>query len=770
MGAEIVSPGGQPGRVMWISEDLSRSGLTLENFTITPLESEAELQDRLGFTQIARTKIINFGGYWISYPGVPNYCRLKLKEPMDTDSGTVKYLSSKGSDNYPYILPEVRKTLANYSPDNPVFITEGEKKATKATLEGFDCIGLSGVWNFTDGEHDFLPELEKFVWKDRAVFLVFDSDITKNHGVRQAELRLAIELLNHGAKVSSVRLPGEPNGEKNGFDDYLVRHSAESFAELVKEAKPTLKLHVTEGTGATVILKEATRLQSEIIRAQMLKALAAREGVKLDAVDAEYRKHLPEKGEVAEVTEDFTTEQLEEAQNLLRSPDIIDRMIKLTRRLGLTGEEDNQKLLYLSFTSRLMDSSISTIAKGPSASGKSYLVGTVLRLFPKSDVLNFSFITSKALVHRQDDLSHKILFIMEHSGSEGADYSLRTLLSEGEISITLPVKNESTGNFDTVDKRIPAKGLVFVETTTRDRIHHENQTRLFDLYVDESPEQTRRVLEMQSTPVTAENPEVKAEVGVWRAAQTLLKSHVIYIPYAPELAKEFPADKTRARRDFPRLLSLIRAHVLLHQYQRDMDEQGWLVATVEDFESILPLAETVLLQSMKEMNPKQERVLRTIENEFQQVEFSVKKLEVKAEVLVAYRTLQRYCDYFAREGILSWNGVKGAGSRYTLSSPVASCRNRGIFTPKLLKTLKSNYAKPECRNMALCRNGSGDYANYDRPRQTQNGIMKSNDNGGLFPKTRGYDIYDKGAKEVCVPEGYDNRAEEFLNGEAEEEI
>jgi len=163
-------------------------------------------------------------------------------------------------------------------------------------------------------------------------------------------------------------------------------------------------------------------------------------------------------------------------------------------------------------------------------------------------------------------------------------------------------------------------------------------------------------------------------------------------------------------------------------------------------------------------------VLRTIENEFQHVEFSVKELKEKIVVYVAYRTLQRYCDYFVRQGILSWNGVKGAGSRYTLSSPVASCRNRGIFTPKLLKTLKSNYAKPECRNVALCHNGSGDYANYDRLRQTQDGIMKSNDNSGLFPKPRGYDIYDKGVKEVCVPEGYDNRAEEILNGEAEKEI
>jgi len=32
------------------------------------------------------------------------------------------------------------------NPDAPVYITEGEKKAAKAWLEGIPCIGISGIW------------------------------------------------------------------------------------------------------------------------------------------------------------------------------------------------------------------------------------------------------------------------------------------------------------------------------------------------------------------------------------------------------------------------------------------------------------------------------------------------------------------------------------------------------------------------------------------------------------------------------------------------
>ena len=134
----------------WILKDIENSGLTLENFPLEPLKNEDELKERLGFIKIGEKKIIEIGGYWIPYPGVEGYWRLKLKTTISTSESKVKYLSPNGSRNKAYICTSIKNKLGNYNPDKPIFITEGEKKAAKSTLEGFPCIGLSGVHGFGD--------------------------------------------------------------------------------------------------------------------------------------------------------------------------------------------------------------------------------------------------------------------------------------------------------------------------------------------------------------------------------------------------------------------------------------------------------------------------------------------------------------------------------------------------------------------------------------------------------------------------------------------
>ncbi len=692
----------------WIKSDLQKSGLSPENFHIEVLESEAELEERLGFSSIPDKssnwiKLLEHGGYWIPYPNAPDYYRPKLKSPIDTKDGTVKYLSPKkemGFGNIPYIFPEVKKILDTYNPDKRIFITEGEKKAAKATLEGFPCIGISGVWNFKGSENEFLPELDGYIWKDRSVYIVFDSDILKKYGVKQAEIRLSIQLINRGANVLSVRLPNEEDGSKNGLDDYLVRYGNEEFHELVKNAQPTLELHVKDCTNYKLILRELIRLNDEVIRVKIFKTLASREGVNMKAIEAVYKKYMP-KEEVEEQTteEEFTPEQLKKAKDLLNSPDILSEIIVFTKRQGFIGEEDNQKLLFLSYTSRFFSKdAISMIVKGPSASGKSYLVGTILNLFPSTDIINLSFITAKALFHRQGDLNHQILYIAEHTGGEGADYSIRTALSEGEISIMLPEKDEVSGKWITDEKRISAKGLVFVETTTRSKVHYENQTRLFDLYTDESEAQTENILLMQAKQIELQKPEIVEEGKVWRAAQTILKNHRVHVPFAKEIAKAFPKSKTRARRDFPRILSLIKSHTLLYQYLRKVDQDECLIAEVKDFEAILPIAEPVLSQSMKELSPKQEQAILILQKEFSGSEFSTKEAHAKTTKLAGYSTLQLWFKQFIKDGILEWNGNKGPASGYTLLTPDRLLGNTSIFSSNLLESLKNNNLESELGN------------------------------------------------------------------------
>jgi hypothetical protein len=77
-----------------------------------------------------------------------------------------------------------------------------------------------------------VPDLDHVVWRGRTVYVVFDSDFANNPSVREAEHALAQELSRRAAKVLTIRLPGGPNGEKVGLDDYLMKHSVESLCAI----------------------------------------------------------------------------------------------------------------------------------------------------------------------------------------------------------------------------------------------------------------------------------------------------------------------------------------------------------------------------------------------------------------------------------------------------------------------------------------------------------------------------------------------------------
>ena len=63
----------------------------------------------------------------------------------------------------------------------------------------------------------------------------------------------------------------------------------------------------------------------------------------------------------------------------------------------------------------------------------------------------------------------------------------------------------------------------------------------------------------------------------------------VTIPYARDLARAVPPVAVRLRRDFKAILSLIKAHAILHQQTRDRDRDGRIVATLEDYAAVREL-------------------------------------------------------------------------------------------------------------------------------------------------------------------------------------
>ena len=257
---------------------------------------------------------------------------------------------------------------------------------------------------------------------------------------------------------------------------------------------------------------------------------------------------------------------------------ILDRFAAEVLRIGVVGERHILQLTYLVVVTRHFDRVVNLALKGPSAGGKSFLLETVLRYFPESAYYVLSGMSEHALVYDDEPLVHRMLVIYEAAGMAGdlQTYFIRSLLSEGRIRYVTVIKAKNGPEKKLIDRPGPT-GLL--TTTTAVHLHPENETRLVSATVTDAPHQTAAIMLAQAG--LAAEPDVRR----WHELDRWVSRNVgpVTIPFATALARAVPPVAVRLRRDFPAVLALIRAHALLHQVHRDRDDDGAILASLEDY-------------------------------------------------------------------------------------------------------------------------------------------------------------------------------------------
>jgi hypothetical protein len=305
--------------------------------------------------------------------------------------------------------------------------------------------------------------------------------------------------------------------------------------------------------------------------------------------------------DIAETEEqERAREALAECRELAQSPDILEEFSRDLEACRLVGERINAEILFLALVSRLLDKIVSVAVKGPSSGGKSYLVKLVMSFFPESAFCRFTAMSEKTLLYTDEPLSHRHIVLSEAAGLSGdfQEYVIRTLLSEGFLEYEF-VEKTSEG---LRPRRITKEGPTgFITTTTRDKLHAENETRYLSLTVTDTREQTRRVFRALADGRTEE-----PDRGRWHALQTWLKAgeHRVTIPYAGVLAEKMGDVAVRLRRDFSVILSLIKAHAILHQATRERDAQGRIIATLADYTRVRGLVSGLISEGVEATVPK----------------------------------------------------------------------------------------------------------------------------------------------------------------------
>ena len=276
---------------------------------------------------------------------------------------------------------------------------------------------------------------------------------------------------------------------------------------------------------------------------------------------------------------------------LLDAPDLLDRVAATVQTLGYAGKDWPARLVYLVLTSRLLPRPLNLVFSGPSSAGKSFTYGVVTHLFPPEATYFLSGMSERLLAYTDADLAHTTLIIGEASAlqRDGIGASLlRNIAWEGQLVYETV---EKTGD-GMRPRRIEKPGPTGFITTTTGRVEPELETRVLTVAIDDTPQATRTILAALAGQANGRAPE-PPDLAPWHAAQAWLVAHgdrAVTIPFAEPLAALVPARQVRMRRDFTQILTLIKAHAVLHQRQRDRDERGRIVADARDYRAIYDLA------------------------------------------------------------------------------------------------------------------------------------------------------------------------------------
>jgi hypothetical protein len=357
------------------------------------------------------------------------------------------------------------------------------------------------------------------------------------------------------------------------------------------------------------------------------------------------------------------------------------------------GEEVNKRLLYLVAVSRKLEDPLSAIVLSQSGAGKSGLTEVIERLCPPEDVVLLTRLTPQSLYYTEPGfLDRKLVIVEERYGSMEADYSIRVLQSRKKLIAAAPVKDPQTGNMRTKVFTVEARAA-FIEATTASSVNHENATRCFELAMDETEEQTRRIHERQRLLRTGRGLELRRQAEAitrrhWNA-QRLLEPLPVVIPFADKLT--FPSSWMRTRRDHARFLNLIEVSAFLHQHQRERTPDGTIVASLADYEAAYGLAGEVLRETLTDVKRPLREAYRRVQALVDANGGTVSRREIREALRVPDSTVRRWLqdlvdfEYLALVQTDGERGGQGKTVRYRLLDREPQENElSGLLTPREL--------------------------------------------------------------------------------------
>jgi len=206
--------------------------------------------------------------------------------------------------------------------------------------------------------------------------------------------------------------------------------------------------------------------------------------------------------------------------------------------------------------------------------------------------------------------------------------------------------------------------------TTRGAIYEDNLSRCFVLAVDESKEQTLKIIEYQNRRAAGEidisdQEEIKT---LLQNCIRLIKPMKVINPYANKLS--LPEEAFKIRRLNSNFQSFVKQITLLNQYQRKKDQQGRLITEKADLGTAIEIMFDSIVLKVDELDGSlrdfYEKLKAYINERGREYEFTQR--EIRQTLRVSKTQMHRFIgDLLQLEYLQQSGGYANRGYKYKIS-------------------------------------------------------------------------------------------------------
>ncbi len=303
--------------------------------------------------------------------------------------------------------------------------------------------------------------------------------------------------------------------------------------------------------------------------------------IKLSELIQNYREALYEKETLVEHLPPLDIRVEKDAIQFLKDKNLIDNLDKQLANLGIVGDATNRLLTFLIAISYKTNYPLHGIIQSTSGAGKSHMINSIASCIPHTDLISLTRITSKSLYHyKEGHLMHKLILIQDFSGlDQESQYAFRELQSAGKISSSTSRKDHFGGIQSSV-KTVHAH-FSSLSATTMD-IYTDNLSRSLLIKIDESPEQTLKIIDYQNALLSGKLTSLPKELAIQKLFSVIrvLQPFNVLNPYAHKL--KIPLEAQQQRRLNQQFQYFILLVTWFHQHQREKTKDNVLLTTKVD--------------------------------------------------------------------------------------------------------------------------------------------------------------------------------------------